>query len=184
MTISELPVWVQDIIAWFSVGSNLVSLCGIFGAFIRLGAASKNSKAVTNVQIDLLQTMISKLSDTRNLAENVQTVSKQIGDCMTQFEQALIAQKQSNANLAAFVMECFNRSNLTDEAKSELRLMADKIFYDDNTALIDALKRAKAEADAAVIEGQKQIEQLEANLADEKEKLVKAQENTKANRRL
>lgn len=182
--LSELPAWAQELIAWLSTGTNLASLIGVFATLIKLAANSKESKSVTGIQIDLLQTMITKLSDTKDLASNVQAVSNQVSESLTYFEQAMTAQKQSNANLATFVMECFNKSNLSDETKNELKLIADKIFYDDNTAVINALKQAKAEADAAVMDMTIKIAQLQNELDAEKAKLIEAQENTKSSRRV
>ena len=185
MTIlSELPLWVQSLISWISTGSNIAALIGIIAALIKLGTAGKESKSVTTIQVGLLQTMVDKLSDTKTLASGVQDVSSQVSNVLSQFEAALASQKQANANLATFVMECFNKSNLSDEAKSELKFIADKIFYDDNLAVIEALKQAKITADTATADAVKRVTELEAELAAEKEKLAIAQENVKSNRRL
>lgn len=182
--LSELPNWVQSLIMWLSTGSNIAALFGIIAALIKLGAANKESKSVTNLQINLLQQMITKLSDTRELASAVQSVSAQVSDALSYFEKGLAEQQQANANLATFIMECFSRSNLSDETKAELKIMADKIFYNDNMAVIEKLKQAKLEADAAVAAGAAHIAELEMELAEQKQKLITAQENVRANRRL
>lgn len=180
----ELPAWAQSLLTWLLTGSNILTVLGVIAALFKINTNSKESKSVTTTQIGLLTTMTDKLADTRQLAGTVQTVSNQVSEALTFFEKALTQQRQSNAALATFVMECFNRSNLSDEAKTELQVMANKIFYDDNSAVIDALKQAKAEADSAVAAGLEQIARLEAELEAEKAKLVTAQENTKASRRV
>lgn len=180
----DLPVWAQGFIAWISTGSNIVTLFGVITALIKLNSNNKQNKAITNTQISLLQTMIDKLSDTKNLAENVQVVSAKVSESLTYFEKALTEQRQTSANLAMFVMECFNKSNLSAEAKADLKVLADKIFYNDNTAVIDALKAAKLEADTMAAENAAKVIQLEAELEEQKAKLVKAQENVKASRRV
>lgn len=182
--LSELPLWVQELISWITTGSSITALIGIIAALIKLGAAGKESRSVTSVQVNLLQTMVTKLSDTKELATSVQQVASQVSESLVYFEKALASQRQSNANLANFIMECFNKSNLSDEAKADLKVMADKIFYDDNTAVIEALKVAKMEADAALVASAEQIAKLTAELESERARLEKAQENVKANRRL
>lgn len=182
--LSELPIWVKELIAWITTGTNIAGLAGIIAALIKLGTARKETKFVTDVQVNLLQIMVTKLSDIKSLSDNVQSVSGQVAESLAYFEKAIESQRQANANFANFMMECFNKSNLTDEAKADLKLMADKIFYNDNTALVDALKTANAQANAAVIEGNKKIAQLQSELEAEKAKLIQAQENVKSNRRL
>lgn len=181
---ANLPTWANEAIAWITTGSNIITVIGIIVAIIKLKTSSNEAKATTMAQINLLEVMTSKLSDTKDLSANVGAVLSRVTDALAYFEKAIDAQKQSNANLANFVMECFNKSNLTDEAKADLKIIADKIFYDDNNSLIDALKQAKLEAEREVIESKKKVEELETELAVKKEKLIQAQENIKTNRRV
>lgn len=180
----QLPDWAQQIIGWFLTGTNVASFFGVIAALFKISASRKDSTAVTTTQIGLLNGMIDKLSDVRKLAEYVQKVTEQVGQGLTAFETAIAAQRESNVNLATFVMACFNESNLSAESKAKLQVMADKIFYNDNTQLIEALKTAKAKADEAVVEGLLKIEQLEKQLEEERQKLASAQENIKENRRV
>lgn len=182
--ISQLPSWAQGALAWVLTGSNLVTIFGLITALFRLNSIKKQNKAVGNTQITLLTTMIEKLSDTKNLAMTVQGVSDQIGKALTAMETAMNEQRVANANLALFVMECFNKSNLSDEAKADLKIMADKIFFNDNSKLIEVLKKAKAEADSATTTARNEVERLTRELELEKAKLVTAQENVKENRRV
>jgi hypothetical protein len=182
--LTNLPVWAQEIITWFLTGTNIASFFGIIAALVKIGGNRKSNTAITTTQIGLLNTMIDKLSDTKQLAENVQSVSSQIANALTVFQDAITMQREANANLATFVMACFNESNLSQEAKAKLQVMADKIFYNDNTQVIEALKTAKANADAAVAEGLLKIDQLQKELEAERQKLTLAQENTKENRRV
>ena len=182
--LTQLPEWAQAVIGWFLTGTNIASFFGIIAALVKIGGNRKANTAVTTTQIGLLNTMVEKLSDTKQLATNVQTVSEQITTTLVCFQDAITMQREANANLAAFVMACFNESNLSAEAKAKLQVMADKIFYNDNTQVIEALKTAKAKADAAVAEGILRIEQLEKELEAERRKLEVAQENVKENRRV
>ena len=180
----QIPSWAQAVFTWVLTGTNIVSLLGIIAAIYKIGATRKSNESINTTQVNLLTTMTAKLSDTRDLAVQVQGVSEKVGSALLSFEQGLTMQREANANLAVFIMECFNRSNLSDEAKAELQLMADKIFYNDNTKVIDALKTAKQEADAALAQGLTRIAELEAELAEQKQKLSIAQENVKESRRV
>lgn len=182
--LSGLPDWAQAILAWLSTGSNIASLLAVIAALVKLGGIKSENRSITNMQIDLLNKMVGKLDDTSTLAGNVQSVSEQMAESLSFFENAISTQKQSNANLATFVMECFSRSNLRDEDKADLKILADKIFYDDNTQVIEALKQAKLAADNALSDCKAEIAQLKADLEAEKLKLQQAQENTKVNRRV
>ena len=182
--LTQLPNWAQQIIGWFLTGTNIASFFGVIATLIKIGGNRKVTASITNTQIGLLNTMVDKLSDTKQLATNVQNVSEQIATALTVFQEAISAQREANANLAAFVMACFNESNLSAESKAKLQVMADKIFYDDNTQVIEALKAAKAKADEAVTEGLLKIEELEKELEAERQKLVVAQENVKESRRV
>lgn len=181
---TNLPEWAQAVIMWLSTGSNLATLIGLISVLFKQSANNKHSKLLNNMQIDIMQKISDKLSDTRDLASSVQGVLEQTKNMTSMFEAAITAQKDSNAKLAAFVMECFNESNLSDEAKSRLHLFADKVFYDNNTQLIEALHEANAAAEIALTETRNKLEETQAELEAEHAKLVIAQENTKANRRV
>lgn len=181
---TQLPEWAAGAIAWLSTGTNIASLIGIFAAIIKLGAAKKENRAITNMQIELLNGMLTKLSDTRDLVNTVHQASARMDDALKYFESAMTEQRESNAHLAMFVMECFNRSNLTAEAKAELQVIADRIFYNDNTKVIEALKTAKAESDAALTAGLAKIAQLEKELEEQRIKLATAQENVRETRKI
>lgn len=182
--LTRLPIWAQEIITWFLTGTNIASFFGIIAALVKIGGNHKSNAAITTTQIGLLNTMIEKLSDTKQLATQVQSVSEQIASALKAFQDSIIMQRDANANLAAFVMACFNESNLSADAKAKLQVMADKIFYNDNTQVIEALKTAKANADVAVAEGLLKIDQLQKELETERQKLTVAQENVKENRRV
>ena len=182
--ISSLPDWVQALIAWLSTGGNLVTMAGVITALIKLSTTGKQAKLLNKQQADFYDTLTTKLVDTKTLVSEVMTIGKQVGCAVKLIEESISAQKQSNANLAKFVMECFNKSNLTPEAKAELRIIADEIFYDNNTEVVEALKKAKVEADTVAENLQTRVIELENQLAEQKTKLAKAQENVRINRRV
>lgn len=182
--ITNLPEWAQSVIMWLSTGSNLATLIGLFSVLFKQSANNKHARILNNMQIDIMQKISDKLSDTRDLAGSVQGVLEQTKAMTSMFEAALTAQKDSNAKLATFVMECFNESNLTDEAKSRLRLLADKVFYDSNTQLIEALHKANTDTELALQETKEKLAETQAELEAEHSKLITAQENTKASRRV
>lgn len=182
--ISFLPVWAQEAFAWVLTGSNLVTILGLIAALFKISGIKKQNNSVSNTQIGLLQTMTDKLSDTRNLAGIVQSAVSEIGKAIEVVTSALDEQRTANANLAMFIMECFNKSNLSAEAKAELQVMADKIFFNDNSKVIEVLKDAKVKADAATADALLKIDELQKELEAERAKLALAQENVKTNRRV
>lgn len=182
--LSELPVWVQSLLAWLGTGATLTAVAGIIAALIKLHAARKESKSVNTVQISLMQKMVDKLSDTKDLAEQVGSAVNKMSEALAYFEQVAIKQKQANTALANFVLECFNRSNLKPEAKAELQVLANQLFYDDNSAVIEELKNAKLAAETVAADAMNKVAELQQELEIEKQKLTIAQENVKASRRL
>lgn len=182
--LSQLPPWVQELITWLFTGTNLISLAGVVTTLFKVGGMQSQNKALSGTQIELLQTMTAKLADTRNLADAVNAVLEQSKSALLSIKTAMEEQRLANANLAMFVMECFNKSNLTDEAKSELRVMADKIFFNDNTKALQALEEANVAATAELAEAKAKITELEEQVKTEHDKLVVAQENVKSSRRI
>ena len=180
----QLPESATKFLSWLLTGTNIITFLGIIAALIKISNNRKITTSVTNAQIELLTTMADRVGDIKELAINVKAISEQGTQVLKFCEDTTALQMQSNANLAIFVMECFNRSNLSAEDKTELQILADKIFYNDNTKVIENLKIAKADADNAVAAGLEQIRNLEAKLFEANKKLDLAQENVKENRRL
>ena len=180
----ELPNWAQYLVISVAAGILVLVLLISIITLVKVSKAESTSETLTTKEIELLGNMSDKLSDTKSLNSTVQSVSGKVSDSLELFEMALTLQKESNANLASFIMECFNKSNLTDEAKAELHLIADKIFYGDNSALVEALKQAKLQAENAVAAGKDELQKVKEQLAERTKQLARVQENTKSNRRI
>ena len=181
---SQLPAWVQELFTWLFTGTNLATTVGVVVSLFKIGSLKSQSNNLGNAQIDLLSTMTAKLSDTRNLADSVNNVLEQCKTAFSAVKLAVEEQRIANANLAMFVMECFNKSNLSDEAKTELRVMADKIFFNDNTKALQTLEAENVAISGALVEAKTKITELTAQLEEERNKLIVAQENVKSTRRI
>lgn len=181
---TQLPPWLQEFFVWLSTGTNLATLVTAAVSIFKIGSLKNQNKNVGDAQINLLGKMTEKLADTKDLASLVDTAVSQTKDCLSVMQSAVEGQRLANANLALFVMECFNKSNLSDEAKAELRVMADKIFFEDNTKAIEALESINSAAETALTEARAKIAELTAQLEEEHNKLILAQENVKATRRV
>ena len=83
--LSELPTWIQELITWITTGTNIAGLAGIIAALVKLSAVRKENRSITNIQVDLLQNMVTKLSDTKSLSDNVQNVSSQVTESLAYF---------------------------------------------------------------------------------------------------
>ena len=179
-----MPSWLNITIDWTLVCTVIINLIGIVAALIKLRSAGKQNAANSTAQINVLGMIADKLSDTRTLSENISVIVDVMKEYWSMFESSITIQRESNAKLAAFIMECFNMSNLSDENKAKLQVMCNKIFYDNNEEIIEALKNGKLALEQALLENKTRIEELEKALADKTEQLAKAQENVKENRRI
>lgn len=110
--------------------------------------------------------------------------STKIDTALEAFSKGLADSHQQNLSIAAFVLECFNQSNLSDEKKATLQLLFDQMFYENKAELVNKLHADKTglEADLA-----KQIELNQAilkELEDTKTQLANATATTKKSRRI
>lgn len=112
------------------------------------------------------------LTSASALADNITVLAKSIEPLTDILNTVIAANQRSNTNLAAFVLECFNVSNLSDEKKAGLKTLFDKTFFTDNEQLIETLTTAKNNSDKALIAANTLIEQLQATIAKRDEELA------------
>lgn len=180
----KLPNWATTSIDIVTILGVITAVIGVITALVKLSGARKANANLSNTQISLLGTMTEKLSDTRDLAEQVRNSNNQMQQALQAFETGLIKQREDNMKLASFVLECFNKSNLKEDTKLELKLFADKLFYDNNEQIIENLKVEQEKANSAISAGLDKIAELENKLQKERDKVTIAQENLKESRRV
>jgi len=177
----QLPEWLTV----GTLGTVLASFVTMIVSLIRTGVTNKINKAATEGTTGILG---NKLAETKNttleVIDKVKEALTKIDDALANFKDSINNQTNSNMNLAKFVCECFNQSNLSDEKKSKLQLMCDQIFYTDNTTLIESLRAAKQQLEQQLYENQKQMAELNAELEIEKAKLEEQQTPVKKSRRI
>lgn len=128
-------------------------------------------KQKINTKSDILQRKVlneSTMSTLINLGTDLTTVVKGMTAMATAVDQLLekiTTSAQNNqlgvTNLASFIFECFNISNLSDEKKLKLKTLFEKTFFSDNQQFIDTLKSAKANSDIALAAANKLIATLQ-----------------------
>lgn len=116
-----------------------------------------------------VKSLITSASD---LANNITDLSKTIEPLMEMLNNVIVTNQRSNTNLATFVLECFNVSNLSDEKKAALKTLFDKTFFTDNEQLIETLTTAKNNSDKALTAANALIEKLQTVIAERDEELA------------
>lgn len=116
----------------------------------------KNSKKSTDTQNTTLTSIFGGIVETLNgvkqTSDEAKLItdenSKKLGDTIQYLTQNLLDNKNQNLAVAAFVLECFKQSNLSDEKKANLQLQFDQLFYQDRGELITALQAERSQAQA------------------------------------
>lgn len=116
-----------------------------------------------------VKSLIASASD---LANNIADLGKTIEPLMEMLNNVIVTNQRSNTNLATFVLECFNVSNLSDEKKAALKTLFDKTFFTDNEQLIETLTTAKNNSDKALTAANALIEKLQTVIAARDEELA------------
>ena len=116
-----------------------------------------------------VKSLITSASD---LANNITDLGKTIEPLMEMLNNVIATNQRSNTNLATFVLECFNVSNLSDEKKAALKTLFDKTFFTDNDQLIETLTKAKNNSDKALTAANALIEKLQTVIAERDEELA------------
>lgn len=116
-----------------------------------------------------VKSLITSASD---LANNITDLGKTIEPLMEMLNNVIVTNQRSNTNLATFVLECFNVSNLSDEKKAALKTLFDKTFFTDNEQLIETLTTAKNNSDKALTAANALIEKLQTVIAERDEELA------------
>lgn len=146
------------------------------------------SSAQNRALTDMSGVIVDKLVDVGEISKAVQEscvqVVSNVGEALEAFKTGLKENHEQNLAVAAFILECFNQSNLSDEKKSKLQLLFDQMFYTDKTELITKLQDAKVAAEAALSESAEANEALKAEIADLKTQLANATTTTKKSRRI
>ena len=176
----QLPEW----LTFGNAVSALISLIGLITAFIKLNGAQKSNKTTFGNLASLLQRNIELLKGIDATVESVNTVLLNTSNAITSVISAVSTQQQTANNLAAFVFECFNVSNLSDENKLKLKILYDQLFYKTDATVIDELKKAKTDVDKLLAEKDKYVLELETKLKDTTNKLSAVQSAVRKSRRV
>lgn len=171
---------VMDWLATGGIGLILTSVVTILVMLIKQGITHESDITTRKVLSESTMTQLvgvgtdvkTLLTSTSSLADNIVVLSKSIEPLMDMLNTVIAANQRSNVNLATFVLECFNVSNLSDEKKAGLKTLFDKTFFTDNEQLIETLTAAKNNSDKALTAANALIEQLQATLVKRDEELA------------
>lgn len=180
----ELPEWLTV----GTLGTVLSSIVLIIVNMIKTAAINKLNKTTSTAQTSILSIIVDKLGTAKTTMETavdkVSEVLDKVDEALQGFKDGLNNQQNANMNLAKFVLECFNQSNLSDEKKAKLQMLCDQIFYADNNSLIEALKSAKLEAELAQAKAETEVKELKEKLDEINHKLEEQQSTVKKSRRI
>lgn len=157
---------------WLTAGSTLTIIANLV-IIIRTWTQQKSFIKSSNVhktsELSLLDTMVSKLTDTQNIAKQLNDLLDNVKHMVATFQEAMSNQEITSSNLASYVNECFQAANLSPEIKQKLRLKFDQIYYADNLQIIEKLQEEQAVLESELQERLNQVTLLEEQLAKEKE---------------
>lgn len=180
----ELPEWLTV----GTLGSVLTSVALMIISLIKTAATNKINSATAKSETSILTTIVDNLLNLKNSITEVIEATKQnlakIETALTTFKDSLNNQKNMNMNLAKYVYECFNLSNLSSEKKAQLKLMCDQIFYTDNTTLIEQLQDNKRKLEQQLLDKEKELANVNKNLQETQSKLEEQQTTVKKSRRV
>lgn len=180
----ELPEWLTV----GTLGTVLSSIVLMIINMIKSAATNKLNKSASTEQTGILAIIVEKLGDAKstltNVTVEVEQILSQVQEALQGFKDGLNNQQNANMNLAKFILECFNQSNLSDEKKAKLQVLCDQIFYADNTSLIEALKAAKLAAEQAQARAENTVLELKKELVTANQKLEEQQAPVKKSRRI
>ena len=180
----ELPEWLNV----GTLGTVLTSVVLMIISLIKTAATNKINSATAKSETSILTTIVDNLLNLKNSITEVIEATKQnlakIETALTTFKDSLNNQKNMNMNLAKYVYECFNLSNLSSEKKAQLKLMCDQIFYTDNTTLIEQLQDNKRELEQQLLDKEKELANVNKNLQETQSKLEEQQTTVKKSRRV
>ena len=171
---------VMDWLATGGIGLILTSVVTIIVMLIKQSITSNSDITTRKVLSESTMTQLvgvgtdvkTLLTSASALADNITVLAKSIEPLTDMLNTVIAANQRSNTNLAEFVLECFNVSNLSDEKKAGLKTLFDKTFFTDNEQLIETLTTAKNNSDKALIAANTLIEQLQATIAKRDEELA------------
>lgn len=171
---------VMDWLATGGIGLILTSVVTIIVMLIKQSITSNSDITMRKVLSESTMTQLvgvgtdvkTLLTSASALADNITVLAKSIEPLTDMLNTVIAANQRSNVNLAEFVLECFNVSNLSDEKKAGLKTLFDKTFFTDNEQLIETLTTAKNNSDKALIAANTLIEQLQATIAKRDEELA------------
>lgn len=180
----ELPEWLNV----GTLGTVLTSVVLMIISLIKTAAINKLNKATSTSETSILTTIVDNLLALKTSIIEVIDATKQnltkIETALTTFKDSLNNQKNMNMNLAKYVYECFNLSNLSPEKKAQLKLLCDQIFYTDNTALIEQLQENKRSLEQQLLNKEKELANVNKNLQETQNKLEEQQTTVKKSRRV
>lgn len=176
---------------WFATGtfggSIIAAVSAIVCAMISKGGNKKSAEQNTALT-GILTKVLDKTSEVKKLTSEVTNQANVVVETMTgaveAFVKGLADNQAQNLNVAAFILECFNQSNLSDEKKAKLQVLFDQMFCTDNEALVAQLTEAKMAAETALAEQVEANKALEAECDDLRNQIANATNVPRKSRRV
>lgn len=160
-----------DFIDWLITGGLSLLLTSTVTILVMLIKQKINSKSdIMQRKIlneSTMTTLVGLGTDIGTLLTNATALADGLTAVINIIQESTSTNKTSIVNLASFVLECFNESNLSDEKKTKLQTLFEKTFFTENAQLIEALKAAKANSDAALFAANKVIDTLQNKIEEQ-----------------
>lgn len=175
-----------DVKAWLLTGGLsliLTSLVTILVMLIKQKIKEKSDILQRKVLNEsTMSTLIGFGTDIASLLKAVFEMSSQLQTVVDMLQTTVTKTELSGTNLATFVLECFSKSNLSDEKKAELRGLFEKTFFSNNDQLIESLKAAKISSEESLAAANKIITELRAKVEQQNTELAVQQATRKVRR--
>lgn len=172
---------------WLSAGTASAMLGNIITLVVLIIKQRANRILANNLserQISLLDTMVNKLSDSKNISNQLDEMNTSIIKLLASLEKGWKDQEMSNVNLALFLNECFQLSNLSDENKLTLKVKCEELFYNNNSSVIETLKSLQLTTEQLLMAKKAEVENLKNEVEKGKELLRNHQKPIKKTRRI
>lgn len=175
-----------DLVDWLLTGGlSLILTSAITILVMVIKQRIKDKADITQRKILNESTMTELINlgkSVSTIVQNVQTLTLNIDSIVDVVNASVRANQESIANIASFVLECFNASNLSDEKKTALKSLFERTFFADNQQFVESLKAAKLSSETALNEAQKLIDSLRKTVQEKDVTIATMAKTTKARR--
>lgn len=175
-----------DFVDWLVTGGLSLILTSIVTILVMVIKQRIKDKAdITQRKIlneSTMAELISLGTSVSTMMNNVQNLALNIDSIVNVVNAGVQANQEGIANIASFVLECFNASNLSDEKKAALKSLFERTFFADNQQFVESLKAAKLSSETALNEAQKLIDSLRKTVQDKDVQIANLATTTKSRR--